>query len=209
MTEGKEYVWYASYGSNLNYERFLCYIKGGNPPGSSRVETGCQDPSLPIAESSFTIHFPLYFAKEADGWQSQGVAFLGLREDRKTPTYSKKYLITVEQFLDVVKQENGGKKYTIDLHKVKEERSQIFRQSWYGNIVYLGEGDGYPIFTFTAPWDIGEVAWNRPSHAYLKTIVYGLKTDFSNEEIYDYFKNKPGIKGKYSEEELAAIIFTD
>src|SRR3954449_2685541 len=80
MKVGKimDYVWYASYGSNINTDRFLCYIKGGKPEGSSKVETGCKDPSLPIASSTFTMNFPLYFAKEAAKWESKGVAFIGL-----------------------------------------------------------------------------------------------------------------------------------
>jgi len=208
MGENKQFVWYASYGSNINRERFLCYIKGGAPEGSTRVEVGCKDASLPLKESAFTIHYPLYFAMEASGWQNQGVAFLELSPAKDVVTYSKKYLITLEQFLDVVKQENNGIDVDIDLKEVKEEGSKIFRpRAWYGNILYLGEEEGYPIFTFTAPWDLKHVESKRPSHAYLTTIIKGLKTDHANEDIFTYFKNKPGIKGTYSDEELAGIIF--
>ena len=208
MSDGKQYVWYASYGSNINVDRFLCYIKGGKPVGSTVVETGCKDSSLPIDESTFTINHPLYFAKEAARWGYQGVAFIGLKEKRDCVTYSKKYLITVEQFLDVVKQENNGIDFDIHLNEIKKKGSFLFRShSWYGNILYLGENKGYPIFTFTAPWDINEVEWNKPSHSYVTTIINGLKSDYSNEEIYKYFKNTPGIKDKYSDDELARIIF--
>jgi len=31
MVNKKTYVWYAGYGSNLNKQRFMCYIKGGTP----------------------------------------------------------------------------------------------------------------------------------------------------------------------------------
>lgn len=208
MNDSKKYVWYASYGSNLNSKRFLCYIKGGNPAGSTRVETGCKDPTPPKDVSTFTIHYPLYFAKKALGWQSQGVAFIGLNQAADTVTYSKKYLITLEQFLDVVKQENNGTECEIDFNVVKEKAFKIFRKNaWYGNILYLGEDKGYPIYTFTAPWDMAEVECNKPSHPYLRTIINGLKTDFTNEEIYSYFKNKPGIRGNYTEEELAQVIY--
>lgn len=208
MNEKQQYVWYASYGSNIHADRFLCYIKGGQPEGSAQVETGCNDPSLPVDESIFTIERPLYFAKKAARWESQGVAFIGLNKDNETPTYSKKYLITVEQFLDVVKQENNGANFEIDLNEVKRKGSKIFdRHSWYGNILYLGEEKGFPIYTFTAPWDINDVDWKKPSHAYLKTIIKGLNKDYSVEEIYSYFQNKQGIKGKYSNEELVSVIF--
>jgi hypothetical protein len=207
MNNDQQYVWYASYGSNINADRFLCYIKGGQPEGSAQVETGCMDPSLPVAESTYTIDRPLYFAKEAGRWEFQGVAFIGLNQDPGSHTYSKKYLITVGQFLDVVKQENGGGNFEIDLNEVKRNGSKIFhRNSWYGNILYLGEEKGFPIFTFTAPWDINDVEWKKPSHPYLSTIIKGLKQDYSDEEIFHYFNSKSGIKDNYSEEELAAIL---
>ncbi|MGM0878383.1 MAG: hypothetical protein ACQEWV_27690 [Bacillota bacterium] len=207
MSVSNHYVWYASYGSNINTDRFLCYIKGGKPVGSTKVETGCKDQSLPVDESTFTINHPLYFAKESARWGSQAVAFIGLNHNKKTTTYSKKYLITIQQFLDIVKQENDGIEFDIHLNIVKEKGSKIFNShSWYGNILYLGEDKGYPIFTFTAPWNIDEVELKKPSHTYLSTIINGLKNDYSNEEIYKYFLKKPGIKDQYSEEELASII---
>ncbi|MEH7334496.1 hypothetical protein V7161_17765 [Neobacillus drentensis] len=207
MLNEKQYVWYASYGSNINTDRFLCYIKGGRPEGSSKVEPGCNDPSLPVDESIFTINLPIYFAKEAAKWQSKGVAFIGLKQNTGAKTYSKKYLITTEQFLDVVKQENNGLEFEIDLNEVKRKGSKIFRQAWYGNVLYLGEDKGFPIYTFTAPWDMEDVEWKKPSHAYLTTIVNGLEQDYTAQEIYDYFKTKPGIKGNYADGELARVIF--
>lgn len=203
----KGYVWYASYGSNINRERFFCYIRGGQPIGSSEVEVGCRDHSIPVDESPFIMNRPLYFAKKAARWDYQGVAFIGQQKSEHV-TFSKKYLITTEQFLDVVKQENSGVTFDIGLSEVKEIGSKIFcENSWYGNILYLGESKGFPIFTFTAPWDMTETELKKPSHAYLRTIINGLKVDYSNEEIYDYFINKPGIKGYYSINELASLIF--
>lgn len=200
----KQYVWYASYGSNINRDRFLCYIKGGRPKGSTETEVGCKDTSSPIDEGIFTIPYPLYFAKEARRWDSKGVAFIDGSPTEDASTYSKKYLITSEQFIDVLKQENSGMRIDIDLQKVKESGSMIFREkAWYGRIMYLGDDGGYPIFTFTAPWDIETVAFNKPSYEYLDTIISGLKEYYSKEEIIQYLKNKSGIKGNYSIEELA------
>ena len=204
----KNYVWYASYGSNINTDRFLCYIKGGKPEGSTKMETGCKDHSLPVASSTFTMNFPLYFAKEAAKWESQGVAFIGLTQDPSYVTYSKKYLITLEQFIDVVCQENNGIDFMVDLNEVIKNGSKVFRRSaWYGNILYLGVEKDYPIFTFTASWDVNDIEWKKPSHAYLSTIINGLRDDYSNEEIYLYFQNKQGIKGKYTEAELRSLIY--
>ncbi|WP_420491517.1 hypothetical protein [Neobacillus drentensis] len=204
----ENYVWYASYGSNLHIDRFLCYIIGGKPEGSSKIETGCKNPSLPVASSTFTMNYPLYFAKEADKWESQGVAFIGLTEDPSCVTYSKKYLISLDQFMDVMSQENNGIDFQVDLNLVINTGSNVYRRNaWYGNILYLGEEKGFPIFTFTASWDVYDVEWKKPSHAYLSTLINGLKEDYSNEEIYLYFQTKPGIIGKYNETELRNLIF--
>lgn len=202
-----DYVWYASYGSNINNERFLCYIKGGKPSGSNKVEIGCRDTSLPIKESTFKVERPLYFAKESARWGFQGVAFIGLSPEKENVTLSKKYLITREQFLDIIKQENNGLEFDINLEEVIEKGSLIFsNKAWYGNILYLGEDEQYPVFTFTAPWDVTKVGLKKPSNEYLTTIVNGLKKDFSNEAIYEYLKDKAGIRGEYSEKELTDVI---
>ncbi|WP_188206978.1 hypothetical protein [Alkalibacillus aidingensis] len=203
----KNYVWYASYGSNLSRERFLCYIKGGRPIGSEQEEVGCRDQSLPIDQATYIMRYPLYFAKESGRWQRQGVAFIGLKEDKKFKTYSSKYLITEEQFMDVVKQENNGAEVDIDLDEVMEKGYKTFRDSWYGTIVYLGEEGGHPIFTFTADWDL-DVPFNKPSKEYLSMIIHGLKTTLSLEDrdILEYLITKPGIADNYNRAELQEII---
>ena len=40
-------VWYVSYGSNMAFERLVCYIEGGCPPGGVRTNPGARDPNLP------------------------------------------------------------------------------------------------------------------------------------------------------------------
>ncbi len=206
-SEERSYVWYASYGSNLSRERFLCYIKGGRPKGSEKREVGCRDKSLPIAEGTHIMPYPLYFAKESRRWQKQGVAFIGLSKNEKFHTYSRKYLITEEQFMDVVKQENNGVEIHIDLDKVMESGYKTLRDSWYGTILFLGEEDGYPIVTFTADWDL-DVPFHTPSKEYLSMIIHGLKSTLSleNKEILDYLITKPGIDGHYTTARLEKII---
>ncbi|WP_209124547.1 hypothetical protein [Alkalihalobacillus sp. BA299] len=207
MKQQKSYVWYASYGSNLSKDRFLCYIKGGKPEGSEKVEVGCRDQSLPIKEKSHRMQYPLYFAKESRRWQKQGVAFIGLTKNEKYCTYSRKYLITEEQFFDVVKQENNGVELNFDFDEVKQNRYQTLRKTWYGTILYVGEEEGYPIFTFTADWDLN-VPFNKPSQEYLSMIIEGLKRNvkLSNSDIIQYLISKPGVTGYYSHSELEQLI---
>ncbi|MGP4108679.1 hypothetical protein ACTWQM_16650 [Virgibacillus sp. L01] len=205
--ENIKYVWYASYGSNLSRDRFLCYIKGGKPKGAEKLEVGCKDKSLPVKETTYIMHYLLYFAKSSDRWQNKGVAFIGLNEDEKYYTYSRKYLITVEQFMDVVKQENNGAVLNIDLIDIIKNGSKTLRDSWYGTILYLGEDDGYPVLTFTADWDL-DVPYNKPSEEYLSMIINGLKTtlELKDTEVLNYLSSKPGVADNYNRNEIEKLL---
>ena len=200
-------VWYASYGSNLNEERFLCYIKGGKPDGSKKIERGARDKTLPRQNLVIQLPYPLYFAKYSKRWGG-AVAFIDKIKDVNNLTYGRMYLITEEQFIDVVNQENNTNDLTIELDQVKIQGQLSVRPSWYGNIIYLGEKDGYPIFTFTANWDLKDINSNIPSEAYLKMLISGMKglNILSNQEIVDYFINKPGVKDNYSTRQIEEII---
>lgn len=203
----QEYVWYASYGSNINRDRFLCYIQGGNPKGSTKVERGCRDKTLPKADRLYVIHHPLYFAKEAGQWQGGGVCFIGLEHSESCNTLSYMYLLTREQFLDVVSQENNNGHFDFDLQEIIENGAKSFRQSWYGNILYLGTEEGYPVFTFTSNEDVGSHVIRKPSENYLKTIMLGMKREIglNPAQIVDYFSQVPGTKDEFSREELLKL----
>lgn len=199
------FVWYASYGSNLLYEDgFLCYIKGGRRRGSSKEESGCRDKSPPIKIKTIYIPYPLYFAEHSSRWNYGGVAFIGLSRDQNNPTAGRMYLINREQFIDVVKQENDHQEISIDFEEVKRKGSKVFLTSWYGNIVYLGDDEGYPVFTFTHYRDMGKQSFNMPSDGYIQIIAAGLKEtlNWGREEIADYLIQKEGIKGKIKKGDL-------
>lgn len=190
------YVWYASYGSNLCRGRFLCYIEG------------CRDKTYPKGDKQITIPFPLYFAKRSPRWGNQGVAFIGLRKDEKDITLGRMYLITEQQFSDVMSQENGNKCISVDLRKAREEGSMVLCKSWYGNIVYVGEQKEGPIFTFTSYWDIGDEPFVAPSSTYLKMLASGLKGKyrFTTDEIIKYLITKPGILNNFAKDKLMSFI---
>lgn len=200
----ENYVWYACYGSNLFKDRFLCYIKGGKPANSTRIEIGCRDKTEPIATDKITIDLPLYFAMRIPHWNFGGGCFLGHLSDENNKTLGRKYLITKEQFVDVVRQENSNNDINIDFEKVIKNGNLIITDSKYGNLFYLGEFQGNPIFTFTTPHNFGVLEVNKPDILYLKTILNGLREiyDFSLEYFVEYFLTKPGAKENYSKEEL-------
>lgn len=204
--EKESLVWYASYGSNLRRARFMCYIEGGTPEGSTREEVGCKDNTQPRADEKIKINHSLYFAENGEHWENKGVAFINKEEDAKgeSATLGRMYLITKEQFMDVVAQENRLDKVSIDLDDVKRKKSFVFRQSWYGNILYLGEHKGSPIFTFTTYKKKEETEFNEPSVKYLHVIAAGLMEAWSmnKEQIRDYLTGKGGISSNLLMEAL-------
>ncbi|WP_100010046.1 hypothetical protein [Lentibacillus sediminis] len=202
-----EYVWYASFGSNLCEERFLCYIKGGRPPGSQKTETGCRDQSLPLQIRSVQLDFPLYFSHHSDRWGG-GVAFIGTTKSSVAGTLARMYLITKSQFADVVKQENGGSVLEINFDHIVEKGSEVVQETRYGNILYAGKYDDYPIFTFTHFLDMDEKDFTVPSKSYLTMLISGYKEAYamSDAQIAEYLVHKPGVESNYHTKELLQII---
>jgi tetratricopeptide (TPR) repeat protein len=197
-------VWYANYGSNLCSRRFMRYIEGGQADGASGPHPGCRDKTAPKDDQPIKIPYPLYFAKQSPRWDNKGVAFIGLKKEETAATLGRMYLITEQQFLDVVSQENEGVRVSVDLQKAKQQGGMIFQEGGYGNILYLGEQDGFPIYTFTSSGDIGLEAPVAPSPRYLQYIISGLKEVYplTNEDIVKYLLSKPGIKESYTRGEL-------
>ena len=202
-----EYVWYASYGSNLLRERFLCYIQGGQPEGTNKIYSGCTDKALPIDDEEFYINSELYFAKESDSWNKGGVGFIRTTFDPGTQTLARMYLITQAQLTDVIRQEtNNPNALSIDFNTVILGGSLIFKKySWYGNMIYLGNQNEHPIFTFTNENDIQPI--NRPDVNYLKLIIKGMDETFHYNipGIVDYLISKQGVVGNYTSAQLIDI----
>jgi hypothetical protein len=108
----------------------------------------------------------------------------------------------------VLSQENEGAKISVDLQKVKQQGSMVFHESWYGNILYLGERDGFPIYTFTSGKNIALEPPVAPSPEYLQAILSGLKEVYpvTPDDIVKYLLSKPGIKDSYTREDLANLL---
>lgn len=129
-TNGKDYVWYASYGSNLNKERFLAYILGKKAPGCDICEKGCKDKTLPQDNKQIIMPYELYFAKNSSKWSGGGVCFIGNKKEDNHRTLGRMYLITKDQFLDVVSQENANIDCSkINFNDINNNGSYIFRKS--------------------------------------------------------------------------------
>ena len=202
------YMWYASYASNLSRKRFLCYIRGGVPEKSRSWQPGCKDKTVPRLTKKISIPHQLYFAKSSSGWDNGGVGFIGLSRTEEDGALGRMYLITREQFIDVVSQENDNIPIALDFGTVVDKGSAFLCESWYGNIIFLGENEGFPIYTFTALRDIGFEPFTAPSEGYLQTIALGLREAYGlgSDEICEYLMKKAGVKGNYEKETLAGIV---
>lgn len=202
------YIWYAAYGSNMIEERFLCYIRGGTPMGSTTTYPGCADTSLPLDNEDSFICSELYFARKSACWNS-GIAFIKNDFSETAPTFARIYLITEEQFIQVVEQEIKTPGIAINFMQTKQDGSSIIKKnSWYGRIIYLGEQRDFPMFTFTGEND--RTDFNRPDDNYLKTIIKGIREshDIDDIAILEYLIRKNGIGGKMEQQELKQLITT-
>ncbi|MDD5572009.1 MAG: hypothetical protein PHD97_12740 [Bacteroidales bacterium] len=208
MKQTEENIWYASYGSNILEERFLCYIRGGQLLGASKNYIGCTDKSLPLDKKEICINRELYFAKKSKIWDNGGVCFIKTNFEPRQKTLGRMYLITKGQFIDIVRQEtNNTDELIINFRKAMADGSLIFKEkSWYGNIIYLGNQNSSPIFTFTHQGNIEQT--NKPSASYLKIIIKGIQETYnlSVAEIYDYLIAKQGIVDEFTRDELENII---
>ena len=143
-------------------------------------------------------------------------------------TMGRMYLITSQQFRDVVCQENkrpfDDPLLTKSLTKALEhiwDHDECFlnpedpskpadksHPKWYGRLLKLGEEDSLPILSFTAEWpdkDIRDYIESPPSWPYLRTIARGLAETYASltvEEIVNYLSEKRGVKGLLSVDQL-------
>jgi hypothetical protein len=197
-------VWYASYGSNLNAERFTCYLSGGRPAGSSRDYEGARDKRPARRTVALEMRYPLYFAGTSKTWGGSP-AFI----DASTPsgrTFGRGYLVTWEQFEDVVAQENGRSSGLIAIgdEKLEPGFSRQIGPGRYELLVCTGRMEGCPVVTFTSPQAVADAEIGAPTPAYLAMLVGGLREThrLTDEAIVDYLGSAPGCA---PEQVLAAL----
>ena len=204
---GPDMIWYAAYGSNLKRERFLCYIKGGQPEGASEPQNGMEDKSLPLMDVPFIIPYELYFAELADRWGG-GVAFISPQSSPQHKTLCRVYLIKRQQFEELMAQENrvAKKKFKIDFEQLETQSRYPACSGWYGEALKVGVHAGRPVYTFTKSIS-KQQARTRPSEAYLKTIIMGLVESWPQMkkiDLIDYLHRS--TQGTYSCEDIERYL---
>ncbi|MEU5261551.1 histone deacetylase [Amycolatopsis sp. NPDC021455] len=198
-------IWYASYGSNMYAARLLCYLTGGTPLGARRSYVGCRDrsPARRMVASEFSGG--IYFATESPVWHG-GRAFF----DPTLPGRAamRSYLVTAGQFSDIAEQEmyrDPGP--DLDLTTVLRTGRHQLGPGRYETLLHLGDLDGYPVLTFTAPWSASEIEKNPPSAAYLAMLVGGLREahGWSLPKVAEYLSPLPGMQKHWSVQQITDL----
>jgi len=159
-----DYVWYAAYGSNLTYERFLIYIKGGKYKSNEVKYGGCRNKSIPKDTRPVTIPYKMYYGNESSPWGKGGIAFLNTQSSGQT--LGRMYLITEEQFEDIARQEGP-------------------EEDWYNQSLSLGEYNGVEIVTIT---NKDTRPYHNPSDNYLEVIRIGIKETYPEMSDFEIMK---------------------
>ncbi|XP_062188769.1 histone deacetylase 5-like [Phragmites australis] len=196
----RTYVWYSSFGSNMWKPRFMCYIQGGKVEGMSIPCCGSRDTSSPRGTMWKTVPHRLLFGRSSTPcWGTGGVAFLNPEINYNEKSYVFMYKITLEQFNDVLFQENrlvlesskdGNIEYpdspligSSEMEFMSTNKAlhlEPIKDSWYSNVLYLGKEDDLPILSMTCPssdierYKSGELPLSPPSKTYAATLIKGL-----------------------------------
>ena len=148
---GEDRVWYAAYGSNLQADRFRCYLQGGTCKENGRSYPGCSDKTLWKKSKVRSFKGRLYFGNRSSSWNHGGVAFFA--PEGEGEVWMRLYRISRQQLLEIQQQEGCS-------------------DAWYGNLVFLGtEQDDRPVYTFTSAEKREKHA---PDSAYLELIRTAL-----------------------------------
>ena len=215
-------VWYASYGSNLDRNRFLTYLTGGTPDGSHTSHDGARDHTLPADDIAIRYQGRMHFAGSSGRWGGGGVAFIDPGDTGHA--LGRAYLISAEQFDDVVAQENARTPGTLTtpITEALTQGTTKATAGLYGTLVHIGDYQGAPVMTFTSAftavdalhnshhaktggWDVT----NTPHNNYLRMIGSGLSDTFGMDipSQADYLRGSLGAHD-ISRDTLITVLST-
>lgn len=200
-TEPKE-VWYVAYGSNLCLDRFACYLAGGRPVGGSRTYPGARDRRPPLDIRPVRLTGTVYFALQSLVWGG-GMAFFDAAGDGMVA--ARAYRLRRGQFADVAAQEmHRDPLADLDLGQVSLHGRWSYGPGRYETLLLLGELDGAPMLTLTAPWGVNDVAHATPSAAYLTVIAAGLREShgWSRQQVAQHLAEMPGVRPAWTPDRL-------
>ena len=163
-----------SYGSNLLAERFVRYLTGGLAPGRLVPQQGARNPAHWVQDAPVEIPHRLHFVGESKAWGGGGVAMIDPEPGAGT-TLARAYLITDQQFQDVMAQESGRRVGDeVDLSAALQDGTAVLGHGAYDRVLAFGMREGHPMVTFTTPRSIDTLRPNPPGDAYRNTVTAGL-----------------------------------
>lgn len=190
-------LWYVAYGSNLSLQRFLVYLHGGTPSGGTRLYPGARDSRGPVQDVSLLIPGGLRFVGVSSVWGG-GMAIYDAAAGGEVA--ARAYLITAEQFVDVLAQEMRLEPdLDVNLSEVRETGWHSLGPGRYQTLSHLGDRDELPMLTFTSA-DVDHHPLNAPTEGYLRTIAIGLQESHGWEgaAIARYLASFPGAAQTWS-----------
>ncbi|HEC08789.1 MAG TPA: histone deacetylase [Acidimicrobiales bacterium] len=202
--DGEPRVWYASYGSNLRWERFRFYLTGGWIEGRDRGHHGSRDPSHPIADRSWRIPHRLHFGGVSRRWGG-GVAFVDPRRG-SGESVVRLWNLTHQQFEDVAAQENGltPGEVEVDLRRLEERGALDIGGPWYGHGLWCGRVDGMPVVTFTQRELFDP---NPPTPAYLEMVAGGLlEVGLDHHSAAEYLMEASGMEPEWDHRRITELV---
>lgn len=197
-------LWYVAYGSNLSRERFECYLGGGRPARGRRTYPGSRDRQAPRDDAAVLIAGGLRFVGESSVWGGGLAVYDGAFDGELA---ARAYLISAEQFVDVLAQETRREPgLDVDLSLVQETGWHSLGPGHYQTLANVGTRSGLPMLTFTSG-RLDDLMINAPSEGYLHTIATGLSEShgWSRERIGRYLARFPGAAGTWTPESIAAV----
>ncbi|MCB0826441.1 MAG: hypothetical protein KDC26_09645 [Armatimonadetes bacterium] len=187
---GTQHIWYATYGSNLNEDRLMCYIKGGAPTPNHEPHPGCRVQKIPSANSWSHIPYELYFSGVSQSWGG-APAYISPEVVNLSQTEVRLYRLEQSQFEDVFAQENGLQQGDIWLNDDLTEIIGMHPAAKYSKLIRLGDYNGEPAMTFTSP---DRLEPGVPSALYLSMFVEGFRQGgWYERDIKEYLLSLPGV----------------
>jgi hypothetical protein len=197
-------LWYVAYGTNLSSARFRVYLQGGRPAGGARDYPGSRDSLAPERDVALMIPGGIRFVGVSSVWGG-GMAIYDARADDEVA--ARAYLISAEQFVDVLAQEMRLKPgLDVDLASVHETGWHTLGRGRYQTLALLGMLDDLPMLTFTSA-DVDDHPANPPSEGYLRTMALGLREShgWTSSRIGCYLARFPGAAGVWEPGSIAAL----
>ena len=204
-------VWYASYGSNMSAVRFGCYLAGGVPDGSTRHHEGCRDATAAVEDRAIVLPGTVFFSGTSRAWTG-GHAYLDPTAwDHDGSALGRAWLVTAEQFDDVVAQENSRPIGAVDLGaaSMRPGERRLVEGSRYPVAWCVDALDGVPVVTFTCAETMRQRLLNPPSIPYLRTLALGLQEAGHAADLTaaaEHLTSLPGVGARWPASELAVAL---